>query len=156
METIIETWRLIFSRKTSLLQVEIVFLASEKQFFSFVRTVFPSSGNVFLTDSSFRLVETGFLSHRKSIFFIQRFTKRIFKRILQSVWWRCIFCPVETVFSYLIFFSTSGNRHWKYWKPIFGEKNFIPASKKRFSVWWKLYPFFILCFFPASQNRYWN
>ena len=68
METIIETWRLIFSRKTSLLLAEIVFLASEKQFFPFDRTVFPSSGNVFLTNSSFRLVETGFLSRRKSIF----------------------------------------------------------------------------------------
>ena len=29
--------------------------------------------------------------------------KRIFKRIIQSVWWRRIFYLVETVFSYLIF-----------------------------------------------------
>ena len=37
--------------------------------------------------------------------------KRIFRPILQSVWWKRIFCPVETVFFYLIFVSTNGNRH---------------------------------------------
>ena len=36
--------------------------------------------------------------------------KSIFKQILQSSWWRRIFCPAETVFSYLIFFLHK-------WKP---------------------------------------
>ena len=40
-----------------------------------MKKVLPSSGNVFLTSSSFRLVETDFLSSGKSFFFIQSFVE---------------------------------------------------------------------------------
>ena len=59
-------------------------------------------------------------------------------------------CLVETIFSYLIFFlqveavtEINGS--------FFG-KDFIPASRKGFSVQRKLFSF-ILCFLPASGNR---
>ena len=60
-----------FWRKSFLLVVETVFLASEKQFFQSITysIFFPSSRNVFLTNSSFRLVDTHFLSSGKSIIF---------------------------------------------------------------------------------------
>ena len=117
-----------------------------------MKTAFQSSGNVFLTNLLFRLVEKDFLSSGKSSILFRALLKLLklgggksclwklifwllelifyhfldtpssesffpssgnafFKRILQSVWWRLIFCPVEIVFSYLIFFSTSGNRY---------------------------------------------
>ena len=53
--------------------METVFVASVKQFFSIcqiflaVETVLPSSGTVFLTNSSFMLVEMDFLSSGNSI-----------------------------------------------------------------------------------------
>ena len=71
-------------------------------------------GNSCLSKLIFWLVEFIFFpflrySFQWKLLFVQ--WKRIFKQIFQPVWQRRIFCAVKTVFSYLIFFSTSGNRH---------------------------------------------
>ena len=85
----------IFSEKTSLLLVETVFLASKKPFFIYqifqaVKTVSPK-GNVFLTNFSFWLVETNFLSSRNSSVLFRALLKilkfggsKLFKRNLIS------------------------------------------------------------------------
>ena len=76
METINETWRPIFKEKLSLLLVETVLLASEKQFF-FIYQIFVAMKRAFsvkwkcffLKNASFRLVQTDFLSSGKSTFY---------------------------------------------------------------------------------------
>ena len=99
-------------RKTLFLLVETDFLATRSQFFPFFRY-------------SFLLV--------KGIFFFSR--KHIFERIFHSVWWRRIFCIVEAVFFYLLFFflqlenftEISGNKfNWKDFVPV--ERDFPPSG----------------------------
>ena len=121
------------------------------QIFLAVKTVFPSSGKVFLNEFFIPASRNGFSVRWKDYIFIQSnveafeirrwqflhvktdfLASKIFfprfsntpssKSYLPSSGNRFlnkstnsqgghVFCPVETVFSYLIFFSTSGNRH---------------------------------------------
>ena len=86
-----------FYRQTSLFLVETAFLASEKPFFPFIRysrqwkQFLPQMETLFLTNSSFQLVETNFLSSRNSIVIFRALLKilnfggsNLFKRNLTS------------------------------------------------------------------------
>ena len=83
MKTIIEImWKPIFKEKTLLFLV--VFLASEKQFFSIcqiflvVKQFSSQVETYFLTSSSFRLVETDFLSSENSILLFRALLKFLY------------------------------------------------------------------------------
>ena len=110
-----------------------------------------------------------------------RLGKHIFEWILYSYYWRMRFPLVETVYFTWKFFSTSGNRHWYEWKPIFKDRylscwwklifwvvknNFLHCPRyfsrsslsglveMDFSVENKKYCFLLRLFFPASENYY--
>ena len=110
----------------------------------------------FLTNFSFLSVETDFLRRGNSILpfrallkFLKFVVKRLFKRIFNSVWWRRIFCLVETGFFYLIFFlqvetitEISENLFFgKDFIPLNSRLNNISSIRKGFPVQWKLFSF---------------
>ena len=176
-----------FYRNTSLLLVGTVFLANEKLFFPFVRyswlwkQFFRQVEMYFLTNSSFRLVETDFLPIGKSSFLFRALLKLLKFGGGNFCLWILIFWLGELIFSLFsdtpsseryfpssanIFLNESSNPYGvsfflqaetslKLVETHFGGKDFIPASRKGFSVLWKLFSF-IPRFFPANQNRYWN
>ena len=126
--------------------VETVFLANEKlfsicQIFLAGQTIFLSSGNVFLTNSSFRLVKTDFLSNRKSIFLFRALLKLLKFRCGNSCLWKLIFWLIELIFSHFSdtcssesYFSSGGN--------VFLNESSIPHGENAFSVLWK--PFHLI------------
>ena len=160
MEAIIETCRTIFFKKTSLLLVGTVFLAtafSIWHIFLPVKTVFPSSGNVFLTNSSFRLVET----ERVFSFLFRAFLKLLKFGSGNSCLRKLIFWLVELIFSH--FSDTASSESYL---PSSGNvclnKFSNPHSGDAFSVLWK--PFSLIQYFflqvetvtKISGNPFWG
>ena len=129
----------------------------------------------FLTNSSFRLAKTEFLSSEKSIFLFRAFLKLLKFGVDNSCLWKLIFWLVELIFSHFsdtppsesyfpsslnVFLNESsspygGDTFSVLWKPLsliysffppvetiteisgnpfFGGKDFIPVSRKGFSV----------------------
>ena len=98
METINETWRPIFKEKLSLLLVETVFLASEKQVFfhlsdirDYEKSFFRQMEMFFLKNASFRLVQTDILSSGKSTFLFKALLKLLKFVGGNSCLWKLIF-----------------------------------------------------------------
>ena len=87
-----------------MLLVEIIFLVSEKQCFPFVRyswlwkQFFRQVEKYFLTNSSFRLVETDFLSGGKTIFLFRAMLKLLKLGGGNSYMWKLIFWLVKFFF----------------------------------------------------------
>ena len=137
-----------FQRKTSLLLVQTVFLASEKQFFSHFlanpgckHSLSVKWKGILLMISSFRLVETYFLSSGKSIFLFRALLKLLKFGCGNSWMWKLIFWLVELIFSHFSdtpssenYFLSSGNVFLKEFPNRYGGD----AS----SVLWK--PFYLI------------
>ena len=98
METVNETWRPNFKEKLSLLLVETVFLASEKQVFfhlsdirDYDKSFFRQMEMFFLKNASFRLVQTDILSSGKSTFLFKALLKLLKFVGGNSCLWKLIF-----------------------------------------------------------------
>ena len=101
-----------------------------------MKTVFPSIGNAFLTNSSFRLVETDFLFGEKSIFLFRVLLKLLKFGGGNSCLWKLIFWLVELIFSHFSdtpssesYFPSRGN--------VFLSESSNPYGKDAFSVPWE-------------------
>ena len=106
------------------------------QIFLAVKTVFLSSGNVFLRNSSFRLVETDFLSSGRSIFLFRAMLKLLKFGGGNSCLWKLIFWLLELISSHFLdtpssesFFPSSGN--------VFLNESSNLHGGDAFSVLWK-------------------
>ena len=132
-------------------------------FYSELLFSYSGVGTFFKRTTLFLLVGTDFLTSRSLFFPFFRHScewklsfvswKSIFKRMCHSVWWRRTSCLVETLFSYLILFSTSGSRHWNWWPMFLGrtlnlllERGFLYSGNCLFFC-------FFSNLFPASENR---
>ena len=104
VESIIQICGSQFKKKNSLLLVETIFPASEKQFSSFVRYFWLRKQfshqveTYFLTNSSFRLVETDFLSSGNTVFFYSELCRRFWNSGVANCLRETLFLLVEIDF----------------------------------------------------------
>ena len=97
---------------------------------------FSVSGNVFLTNSSFRLVETDIRSSGKSIFLFRALLKLLKFGCGNSWMWKLIFWLVELIFSH--FSDTpSTESYFPSGRNVFLNESSNPYGGEAFSVFWK-------------------